>query len=553
MDNSSPPRRARHRILGTSSVLVVACAALLASVVPACGARTGLNSGPPAPPEPECYTDEDCAGSGDLCLPVICELDIPPVREGADAGGHCIEQDPIDCDDNDPCTKDECDPLTGLCNYELATYDLDGDGFRGPLIGKKAGTEGSCGDDCDDTNAAAYPGGTEVCDGVDNDCNDIVDDNATFVPEGSDPVRISTTDFSYSDPAGLAFSGDTYVAEYTSGQGKRIFTTGLTPGGDKIPPGDKKLTDVDADSFGGPLVWTGDRYGAVWQDRRFENYEIFFTLLNDKGEKVIPDVRISSAFGFSIYPSIGWNGTEFVIAWQDERDNPGLYNVYAQRVSLDGNPVGDNVALTSDIQGFGNEAPWIAVGETSIGIAWGVGDTNFRFIQFQTFTPDLKPLMPEPISLTDGSTNARGQTIVWNQTNYVVAWHDESANPKAIYAAVVTEDGTVSVPAKAISSPGTARSRYPNLRGYGNRVLAVYQDNRDGNQGYELYARMVDESLLPLTGEERITFWPKDSTGPIAAFGPDGEVGVLFQDYDQQSLQQQTFFTRLGCVAGTTP
>ena len=86
---------------------------------------------------------------------------------------------------------------------------------------------------------------------------------------------------------------------------------------------------------------------------------------------------------------------------------------------------------------------------------------------------------------------------------------------------------------------------------FGDRVLVVYQDNRDGNQGYELYARMVDDKLAPLTSEERITFAPKDSVYPIASFGPDGNVGVLFRDYDTQSLEQQVFFTHLGCVAGT--
>ncbi|MFT5681813.1 MAG: hypothetical protein ACI8RZ_002731, partial [Myxococcota bacterium] len=34
--------------------------------------------------------------------------------------------------------------------------------------------------DCDDTSAVAYPGGIEVCDGLDNDCNGTIDDdNAT--------------------------------------------------------------------------------------------------------------------------------------------------------------------------------------------------------------------------------------------------------------------------------------------------------------------------------------------------------------------------------------
>ena len=143
--------------------------------------------------------------------------------------------------------------------------------------------------------------------------------------------------------------------------------------------------------------------------------------------------------------------------------------------------------------------------------------------------------------------------MAWNEHNYVIAWNDESKDPKVIYAAVVEPNGTVSTPATQISSPSNARSRSPTLKALGNRILAVYQDNRDGNQNYELYARMVTAELLPLTGEQRLTFWPKDSTSPIATFGSEGNVGVLFQDYDQSSLQQQVFFTRLGCVAGSGP
>ena len=43
------------------------------------------------------------------------------------------------------------------------TQDADGDGFI---------------DDCDDTNPDIFPGAAEICDGLDNDCNNIVDDGA---------------------------------------------------------------------------------------------------------------------------------------------------------------------------------------------------------------------------------------------------------------------------------------------------------------------------------------------------------------------------------------
>ena len=58
---------------------------------------------------------------------------------------------------------------------------------------------------------------------------------------------------------------------------------------------------------------------------------------------------------------------------------------------------------------------------------------------------------------------------------------------------------------------------------------------------------MLFDDLSPLTPEMRLTNAPDDSINPIAAFGPDGNVGVLFRD-DREG-EQAVFFTRLGCVA----
>jgi hypothetical protein len=69
--------------------------------------------------------------------------------------------------------------------FTLYYPDLDGDGFGNGGAGvtgtsPPAGyiTDGS---DCDDTNAAIHPGATELCDGIDNDCDGSVDDALTFL------------------------------------------------------------------------------------------------------------------------------------------------------------------------------------------------------------------------------------------------------------------------------------------------------------------------------------------------------------------------------------
>ncbi|TAK31570.1 MAG: hypothetical protein EPO40_05335 [Myxococcaceae bacterium] len=70
-----------------------------------------------------------------------------------------------DCADTDPCTVNErCDSAARVCR----TDTLDGDGDRH--------SPGVCGGgDCDDGNAQVFLGAAERCNGVDDDCDGLVD------------------------------------------------------------------------------------------------------------------------------------------------------------------------------------------------------------------------------------------------------------------------------------------------------------------------------------------------------------------------------------------
>jgi hypothetical protein len=513
-----------------------------------CGARSPI---PIPPPAPDCFVDEDCDGAEDLCNPVRCEILPPEAQPDAGAGrpaGVCVRLDPIDCDDNDPCTADACEPSTGHCRYGLATLDNDGDGHRAPRPGTLPGAPDACGDDCDDTSALAYPGGEEVCDGFDNDCDGTVDNGSTFVPQG-DAIRISG-DVAPAGTGGIAWSGISYATIYTgTTDGFSVYRSMVDPTGAVLPPGEEVLTPGNGDASGGPIVWIGDRYGMAWQDRRTGDYEVYFTLLDESGNKVEGgDKQLTFQLGFSINVALAWTGTEFVVVWQDERD--GLFNLYAQRLDIGGNPIGSNTPLTDTSIGLGNEGPSVAAGLSGVGVTWTAGDASTHLIQFRTFSPDLAPVSAI-VTLTDGSSESVYPTVIWNKDRYVVAWFDRSKSPKAIYAAAISEQGDVLTPPKPISNPGAFRSRYPYLRPLGDRVLAVYADDRDQNNGYELYSVMVSATLDPLGPEQRLTFAPQDSIYPAAAFGPDGNVGILFRD-DREGGEHHMYFTRLSCVT-TTP
>ncbi len=79
---------------------------------------------------------------------------------------------------------DDCDGRidVGATDAEVWYADADGDGHGGPLtVVACAAPDGflSTSDDCDDGDFSAFPGASEVCDGGDNDCDGLTDENAT--------------------------------------------------------------------------------------------------------------------------------------------------------------------------------------------------------------------------------------------------------------------------------------------------------------------------------------------------------------------------------------
>ena len=119
---------------------------------------------------------------------------IEPSNEGVvfqDADGDGYESSE-DCDETDPSINpgvpELCDGIDNNCNGQidegvLITYflDSDGDGFGDDNESTQNCAQPSGyvpnGNDCDDSDEITYPSAVEVCDGIDNDCDDLIDED----------------------------------------------------------------------------------------------------------------------------------------------------------------------------------------------------------------------------------------------------------------------------------------------------------------------------------------------------------------------------------------
>ena len=143
------------------------------------------------------YLDDDGDGAGDVNF--TAEACAPPEGYVFDA---------TDCDDSDPAINPDatevCDAVDNDCDGDVDDddsslvgaqtwyLDHDGDTFGDSTYPMQACNQPSGyvvdSTDCNDLSAVAFPGGAEICDGLDNDCDGSADDADT----DTDPATMET-------------------------------------------------------------------------------------------------------------------------------------------------------------------------------------------------------------------------------------------------------------------------------------------------------------------------------------------------------------------------
>ena len=338
--------------------------------------------------------------------------------------------------------------------------------------------------------------------------------------------------------------------------------------------GDVRVSDGSRESDHPAAVWTGTEYGVVWQDARDENFEIYFTRLNSSVQKLMWDVRITSNPALSGFPSIVWTGTEFGVAWEDNRD--GNSEIYFARISTAGLKLGEEVRITASEGSSGS--PSLAWNGTEFGLAWSDDRTGVSEIYFARINssgvkqgedvrvtetaqysglPSLAwtgteygvawmdgpysggsyiyfaRLSPEgvkqgtDVQLTNGSRSISGPSLAWAGTEYGLAWSEGAYQQQEIYFARVSSSGVKQGASLSLTS-NSWDSRDPSLVWTGSQYGLAWEDGRGVYTYRDIYFARVTSAGGRDGSNVRVTMGEMSWVPSLAWAG--AEYGVLWRD-----------------------
>ena len=305
-----------------------------------------------------------------------------------------------------------------------------------------------------------------------------------------DGIPICTTpDDKYYPKVG--FNGTCYLVvwyEYYGAPDYDIYGARVDTDGTPLDPEPIPICTVSNYQYRPSVSSDGTNFLVTWYDQRTGNYDIYGARIDNDGTVLdTAGIVISDATNSQYYPRVAFDGTNYFVVWYDYRS--GNYDIYGARVDTAG-AVLDGTGIAIFTGGAHDYRPTIAFDGNNYFVAWYYNNDIYGTRMDTAGTV----LDPAGITISTAANNQQYPTVAGSGENWISVWSDYRNGNWDIYGARVDTAGVL------LDSTGISVSTVGNTQSLANacfdglNYLAVWQDNRFGNNDYNIYGARADTS-----------------------------------------------------------
>ncbi len=343
------------------------------------------------------------------------------------------------------------------------------------------------------------------------------------------------------------FNPDVYLQAYDSGVVAVNSNRNLTT---IRPDSFKEYPDIDLGASGNGVV--------VWADYRNRNWDIYGQRVTAAGTPIGSNFKINDDVGtsqqhaprVSVAPA-GW----FVVTWYDNRT--GSDDIYVQRFDSSGQKLGYNLKANSDVGSYRQAFPDIAVSDNAhFGVVWvdwrnGVYPAN-PDIYARRFDTSMTPMAAEIKVNSDGTSRAQKEPSIAadRMGNVAMIWSDSTSTSWDIAGQMLDASGRIRESNFIANFQRDSAQQQPDIALDGRYRYVTWMDRRSGH--YDIYASITKYNDPKLIADPLAIQFEMVPSGTLPS---PQRLTVSHGGYNPLSYQvicSQSWFT-VTPTSGTTP
>ncbi|MGB3341694.1 MAG: T9SS type A sorting domain-containing protein [bacterium] len=290
-----------------------------------------------------------------------------------------------------------------------------------------------------------------------------------------DGFVISSIPWCYQYYPSVIFGNTNFLVVWYEGAG--VFGCRVTPDGQILDPNGFPVSTNSDCQLAPSVSFDGINYFVVWQDATSIGvYDIFGIRIDTAGNALdTTDIHVSAADNSQENPSIEFDGTNYLVTWQDSRW--GQFDIYGARVDTSGLVLDSAGVIISNALNW-QEHPAVAFNGTNFIVTWLDWRDNQPDIYCARLDTSGLLLDSTGIFISNGVNDLYCPGVASDGNNCLIAWPDDRSWRSHIYGARIDTAGTLLDPEGILLSTALYSQWFSSGAFDGTNYFVVWQDYR---------------------------------------------------------------------------